>query len=890
MNYESIKKLAADHYYTAFTALQEDAFSNPEVFSNQNLFIIGQTSTGKTLIPVLLYAQSLREAQEAGTPKLKMLFAVPYRALAAQKLQELQRFFHGQDLQIVQSTGEFRQDDMDIMNAHVDIAVIITEKAFKYQARDERFFSRYDYLVLDEVGLVNSADRGIRLDFIFAWAHNSKRRYDRPRTIALATPFYDWSAYMHSYDFLTVRRDDRPVKLKETNIVYKKNSILDAGGCEFLQPIRMESVHRIEHLIQKYSEKASLWCDFTNNFCFIQEPAKTGREKNCPFQPGPCVAELEYVPEGCAPGQRYILLKICREHLKRGHQIIIFVNDREQVKTLCKILYQQLRDLLPAPLDPVSCKKEILSKSGLDEEDVFGILESGDGDSLELEFYEIFKAGVGFHSAALPNELRTYVEDCFLNSREMQIVCSTETLAFGVNSAVDVVVLADLKKQDKGEHRFLTMNEFHNYAGRAGRMKPGLNPEEALGYVYTLIPLTSKDKWEEIRRSEVTPNQLYSRLHSDDGQQLAFYLLNMLPDNNSTGMTMQELAQLLATLPQDGTATAKQLQHKVKNALKFLCNQELATISCTRSKGRCASVNPQRYCLTAGRGSLLRGFSIGKDDYIQILQALKEYTDRIFMDPDNATFLYRLLQTKHVAWGLNNVYSKSETRLNISELRKEIRNRASAEHELVWLDQCSDEKVLSILSAILAWGNGESAKSLYRKYGIHYALLNKVVVQIGYLMEIAMEILPFHMEKIREEKAELYSSMKLDVETFMEQVSKKSEKLHDLFISVYFGVNTQIAKEYMEFLLSKQDPEAQNLVKELSLESLNPQSARKLRKLAMFYLFFAKPPEIAQNDTGAWHNYRSQRHQYELDMKHKMGPYAEEFFRSRFRTFSEGEE
>ena len=886
MDYESTKKMASDHGYTSFTALQEDAFSNFETFSDRNLFIIGQTSTGKTLIPVLLYAQALREAEEAGEPKPKMLFAVPYRALAAQKVQELHQFFDGQDLQIVQSTGEFRQDDGAILRAQVDIAVIITEKAFKYQARDESFFSQYDYLVLDEVGLVDNADRGIRLDFVFAWAYNSKRQYGRPRTIALATPFYDWSAYVNSYDFVTVRRDDRPVKLKETDIVYTKNSILDVGNSDFLRPIRMESTQRVERVVQKYGEKATLGCDFAKKFCSIQEPARTDRRKNCPFRAGPCAAELEYVPEGCAPGQRYILLKLCREHLKRGHQILIFVNDREQVKILCMVLYQQLRDMLPTLPEPKRCRQEILAKSGLEAEDVFGILESGEDDSLELEFYQSFKAGVGFHSAALPNELRTYVEDRFLSSREMKIVCSTETLAFGVNSAVDVVILADLKKQDEGEHRFLTMNEFRNYAGRAGRMKPGLNPEEALGYVYTLIPLTSKDEWEEIRRSEAIPDKLYSRLHSDDGQQLAFYLLNMLPDNNSIGMTVQELAQLLAALPQDGTATAEQLQHKVENALKFLCKQELAIISRPRSRGRCVSNDQEKYCLTAGRGSSLRGFSIGKDDYIQILQALKEYTG-IFTDPDNITFLYRLLQTKHVIRGLNNVYSKSETRLSISELRKDIRSRASKEHTLMWLDQCSNEKVLSILAAILAWGNGESAKSLYRQYGIHYALLNKLADQIGYLIEIAVEILPFHMQKIWEEKSELYSRLELDAETFTDQVSKKSERLHDLFISLYFGVNTRIAREYLEFLLSKQEPKAQDLAQELSLESLNPKSARKLRKLAMRYLFFAKPPEIDQTDTVAWHNYRSQCHQYQLDVKNKMGPYTEEFFRSRFRTFFE---
>lgn len=887
MNCESIKKLACDYGYASFTALQEDTFSNLETFSDQNLFIIGQTSTGKTLIPVLLYAHALREAEEAGEPKPKMLFAVPYRALAAQKMQELRQFFKGRDLQIVQSTGEFRQDDGAIIKAQVDIAVIITEKAFKYQARDEKFFSQYDYLVLDEVGLIDSADRGIRLDFVFAWAYSSKRQYGNPRTIALATPFYDWSAYVNNYDFLVVRREDRPVKLKETDIVYTKYSILDAGGCDFIRPARMESVQRVDRVIQKHGERATLGCDFAKKFCPVQEPARTDKNINCPFLSEPCPALLEYVPEGCVPGKKYILLKICREHLQRGHQILIFINDREQVKILCKFLYQQLRDLLPTPPEPRKCRKELLAQSELEEEDVFGILESGDGDALELEFYEAFAAGVGFHSAALPNELRTYVEDRFLSSLDMKIVCSTETLAFGVNSAVDVVILADLKKHDGTESRFLTMNEFRNYAGRAGRMKRGLNPEKTMGYVYTLIPQGNKEKWDEIRQSEATPDQLHSRLHRDDGQQLAFFILNMLPNNDSIGMTVQELAQILTTLPQDGTTTAEQLQHKVESSLEFLCEQELATISRTRSRGRRTSDEQKRYCLTAGKGSRLRGFSIKKDDYMQILQALREYSDRIFADPDNITFLYRLLQTKHAVQGLNNIYSKSETRLSISELRKNIRSRASNEHELEWLNCCNDEKILSILAAILAWGNGESAKSLYRQYGIHYALLDKVADQIGYLIEISVEVLPFHMERIWEEKADLYSRMKLDVETFMDQVSKKSEKLHDLFISVYFGVNTRITREYLEFLFSKQEPDAQNLARNLSLETLNPKSARELRKLAMLYLFFAKPTEVDQTDTVAWHNYSSQRRQYQLDVKNKMGPYAEEFFLSRFPSFSD---
>lgn len=883
MDYESIRNLAAEYGYTSFTELQEDTFSHPEVFSDRDVFVMGQTSTGKTLIPVLLYAQALREAEEEGSPRPKMLFAVPYRALAAQKMLELRRFFQHQNLKIVQSTGEFRQDDGDILSAQVDVAVIITEKAFKYQARDERFFSQYDYLVLDEVGLVDHADRGIRLDFVFAWAYNSKKQYGCPRTIALATPFYDWNAYVKSYDFLIIRRDDRPVNLVETDIVYQKTHILNPGECGFLRSVQMVSASTIEKYLRKFGEEATINCDFTGKPCRIREPARTDKEINCPFRSGPCVAELEYVPEGCSPGRQHILLKICREHLQKGHQILVFINDREQVKILCRMLYRQLRDLLPAPPEPENCRDELLSQSGLESEDVYGIMELGEGDSLDLELYEAFKAGVGFHSAALPNELRTYVEDRFLESREMQIVCSTETLAFGVNSAVDVVVLADLKKQEGAESRFLTMNEFRNYAGRAGRLKRGLDAEKAVGYVYTLLPQGYKEEWKKIRQSECTPDRLYSRLHSDDGQQLAFFLLNMLPDNDSAGMTVQELAQILARLPQDGSATPDQLQYKVRGALRFLREQELATVAQTRLGGRRSSDNQKRYCLSAGRGAGLRGFSIGKDDYLRILQALKEYTSSIFLDPDDATFLYQLLQTKHAVQGMNAVYSKSETRMNGDQLRSSIRSRTSEDHELRWLNSCDDERLLSILAAVLAWGNGESSKSLYRQYGIHYALLDKVANQIGYLIEIAVEVLPFHMEKVWEEDRANYNRLHMDVdlETFSEQVAKKRQNLHDLFISVYYGVNTRIAREYLDFLHSLHRQEAEDIAMELSLEYLTPQSARKLRRLAVRYHFFARPPVEDWPDAETRSNYENQRWQYLKDIK-AMGPFATAFFQQKF--------
>ena len=48
------------------------------------------------------------------------------------------------------------------------------------------FFSQYDYLVLDEVGLVDNADRGIRLDFVFAWGPQQQKTVWPPQNHCLS--------------------------------------------------------------------------------------------------------------------------------------------------------------------------------------------------------------------------------------------------------------------------------------------------------------------------------------------------------------------------------------------------------------------------------------------------------------------------------------------------------------------------------------------------------------------------------------------------------------------------------------------------------------------------------------------------------------------------------
>ena len=119
-NYEKVLRLAKHLGYSSFTDLQKTAFRSENVYdSGKDLFVIGETSSGKTLIPMLMYYAAYQEARDKQQRTPQMLFVVPYRALAAQKKLEIERLFQGEELDIVQSTGEYRQNDDEIQHGQI---------------------------------------------------------------------------------------------------------------------------------------------------------------------------------------------------------------------------------------------------------------------------------------------------------------------------------------------------------------------------------------------------------------------------------------------------------------------------------------------------------------------------------------------------------------------------------------------------------------------------------------------------------------------------------------------------------------------------------------------------------------------------------------------------
>lgn len=903
--YTNFLSLAKQHNISAFTPLQDVAFRSECILNpKRDLFVIGETSSGKTLIPLLIYEMSVSEMRRSGGYCPKMLFVVPYRALAAQKKLEFDQHFEKYDLNIVQSTGEFRQYDQDILSGDVDVAVIITEKVFKFQARMEEFLSKYDFLVLDEVGLIDDAERGIYFDFLFAWGANTCRKSERLRMIALGTPFYNWDIYIKYYNFYLISTDSgRPVQLEKNTIFFNKAGISQIDGkCDIMYRTRIWTVSKLEKIREIYGQPFGK-CSDLGFLCPIETPCRNDRSLLCEKIKTSCTSPAIILPENVSVYQ-YILLKICCHHLLQGHQILIFFNNREEVINMSMFLYQSLRRIpelvavFPDPPSEEKCRKAILGECGLSADDVYGILEYEDRKEIKRECYQAFVSGIAFHNAALPNELRTYVEMKLLASSEMKIVCSTETLAFGINSSVDVVVIANLMKQENSLMRMITMNEYRNYAGRAGRLRVGVEPNQMKGTIYTLVQDSQKESW--YRMQTERPICLQSLFYNNAAQKMPFFLLNLISDNVRDGVDYNQLLEIAGMMPRDTTNRDGTLEVYVKDAVDFLLKHGLLEeILNPVSRGRRYNEKKDnsKYYLTK-LGSCMKGYILEKSDYQNLKDAVGTYVNSVYLEPDRVTFIYRLLCTKHASSALNSVYDNSDTRVSFEILCDYIQSKGrnfTVECPPSWLRE-SNKKNIYVLAAVLAWCDGESAKSIYNKYGMHYALLNKLAEQISYLVKIAKELIPECMESNRRaliERCKLLTRENQAIiedlmgdESFTKQCDEKIADAEKLSASLYFGINTVIHKEIMDYL-EQGGEEAIELINRYALKSLSPVTAREFREIVLAYSFFQNPVPKKWKNSEERNNYISLRRQQYLAMK-KGYPLIFRFFKIKFEdTFTD---
>lgn len=680
--------MAARAGFDRLTALQEKSFGCRDFYDiNKWLFIMGATGAGKTLVALMSYFYEQHRAAAQGR-SYRMLFAVPYRALASQKFDEITDIVRKLDLplKVVQSTSEKLLDDDDIITGRVDIAVIINEKVFMFASADHTFLDKYDLIVLDEIALIQDVIRGIKTDFIMLQA----RRRPDIRVIALGTPFYNWREYVKKFRFVEIQEERRPIELVTRPMRHSKTVVTD----------------------------------------------------------------------------------LCREHVERGEKILIFLNSRNQVRELSQALQRRLIDtgILKPWIEPARCKNFVLDAIQADSEDIlYGTMDDDD--------LRAFAHGISYHNADMPSPLRCLIEKDFLSvDGKLKIICSTETLAYGVNSNADVVIIPDMTKFAydktlKNRRRFLFPNEYMNYAGRAGRLNPNLPEQKSVGYVYPILnptlDLDGKSQeilWAELNRKVDAPEVIFSRYPNVRAEYWSFYVLSLFANSrrrNSTSITQSDIEYLLKNLPLPSGLEAD--ENFIAEPLQKLLERKLI-----RQVNEDEDDEEPEYAVT-DVGGKLAGFVILFDDFEAILSAMRTFiTPQNFFEVDLFDAIVRTEEIKRqggiIIGTLKTTKNDVLMVMRAIEAMKKILVGARKRTSVALSKRLSIEigkyegrlwardynffnedgfRALRMLAAIILWrGSTCTPPRLYDELKIYYEQMRRLLEIVSYRLDVIRYSLP----------------------------------------------------------------------------------------------------------------------------------------------------
>lgn len=559
--YEEAEEIVHEWGYEGFTALQDRVFRDCGLGRNAREFIIGSTSSGKTLIPLVCYRADKRRQER----KTRLLYLVPYRALAAQKGQEFAEKFPEE--QVILSTSEYCSEDINVMNGNCDLAIVIYEKVFLFLSNQKDFLKQYTHIVFDELGIVENPERGMKADYILYMAC----RYTENNVYVLTTPYFNWKHYILAYSFHRHQELSRPVEIRNTVLAYE-----------------------------------------------VGEP---GRERE---------------------NEDRMIFELCREHREAGRKILIFANSRSRVRDLALKLHRYFFDKQKRKAPDTWARRRFLSRLVMVDDDLYGIMDQED--------FQAYDAGIAWHNASLPEEIRELIEQDFLNDDgRIDMVVSTETLAYGLNSNVDVVMVTDMEKPaGGGAWKFLTVNEYQNYIGRAGRLG-----KREIGYAYTFVSGRQQSDWEELKVRMEEPDVMESQYkYLWDREDCIFHLLNYF--DCPGGIRAEAVVQKLQAFPYAPGEETMEMDRSVEELKKRKLIRETAD-----------ELEETAGLLKVSRtGARALGFIVAVDTYDRLLEAsghLLEHGKLFLFD-----FLYAVCQCREMQ--IKDFYTPQEAGIYRSHL------------------------------------------------------------------------------------------------------------------------------------------------------------------------------------------------------------------------------
>lgn len=204
------------------------------------------------------------------------------------------------------------------------------------------------------------------------------------------------------------------------------------------------------------------------------------------------------------------VLNIALDTLKTGKQALIFVNTKKSAEKTAEEISKKIKT-----------DNEYL-KALADE--TLNVLSRPTKQCERLAF--CLRKGTAFHHAGLVDKQRNIIEDNFRNGA-IKIICSTPTLALGVDLPAFRAIIKDLKRYTLHGLTWIPVLDYMQMSGRAGR--PNYDKEGQA--IAIAVSKAEKEKIEE-RYLNGTPEEIYSKLAVEPV--LRTYVLSLIAANFTT--------------------------------------------------------------------------------------------------------------------------------------------------------------------------------------------------------------------------------------------------------------------------------------------------------------------------------------------------------------------
>ena len=354
--------------------------------------------------------------------------------------------------------------------------------------------------------------------------------------------------------------------------------------------------------------------------------------------------------------------------------------------------------------------------------DFLGDLEE---TGVKAQLQECLRHGVGFHNSDLTPEERLIVERGFREG-EIRLVCSTSTLAMGVNLPARTVIVADTTEWVDRNQEPIPVGTYRNMAGRAGRYAF----RDEFGRAVLLAPTLHDRRSYERLYIYGQPEAFTSRLAASP---LELQVMDLVASKLCTREA--ELVDFLKNTFEgfrtwSGTNAREELARRVAASVDRCCTEGLMVRG---PRGRLAVTRLGEICIS-------KGFSI--DSFILLVDSLRDKTQLPLVD---ALFIATLTAE---AMQIRFPFSTQEFRqgIYVNRLAAVLQGETTVEFLVRWGlrdDAVSDYDIVKRIKMALAareWISGRRTREIERNFQLGAGSLRNMGGSLSWIMDVMAAI------------------------------------------------------------------------------------------------------------------------------------------------------